>query len=94
MEHDALDRLRAIRAPTLVVAGTDDRLTPIWHAEQLSRAIPGARLLYIPDAGHLPYVESPEAFQKGVLEFLQNESGRRCPREEEDPSCPSVSTPS
>ena len=88
-EHDALDRLRALRIPTLVVAGTDDRLTPPSHAETLAGAIPGARLLYIPGAGHLPYLEAPEEFERGVLPFLETPS-----RAEEDPACPSASTPS
>ncbi len=89
--HDALARLLLIRAPTLVVAGTDDRLTPGFHAEQLARVIPGARLLYIPDAGHLPYVEAPEAFQAGVLEFLEHGPERPF-LPAEDATCPSATT--
>jgi pimeloyl-ACP methyl ester carboxylesterase len=68
--HDALDRLGRLRVPTLVLAGGDDRLTPPALAEQLARAIPGAEIDVVPDAGHLPYLETPEAFRKTVLEFL------------------------
>jgi pimeloyl-ACP methyl ester carboxylesterase len=89
--HDALERLAGLRVPTLVVAGTDDRLTPAGQAEKLVRAIPRARLLYIADAGHFPYVEAPQEFQRGVLGFLHEESNRPSPELEEDPSCPNGS---
>lgn len=68
--HDALDRLRELRVPTLVVSGSDDRLTPPTHAETLAKTIPGARLMTIPGAGHLPYLETPRSFAEGVLAFL------------------------
>ena len=90
-QHDALGRLPGLRVPTLVVAGTDDRLTPSRHADGLARAIPSARLLYIADVGHFPYVEAPQEFQKGVLEFLHEKSNGTSPEPEEDPSCPDVS---
>ncbi len=73
--HDALERLAALRTPTLVVGGTDDRLTPPRYAEELAKAIPGAELAYIPEAGHLPYLESPELFARVVLSYLNNEVG-------------------
>ncbi|MFQ5512910.1 MAG: alpha/beta fold hydrolase [Myxococcota bacterium] len=72
-QHDALDRLHALQVPTLVVAGTDDRLMPAWHAETLAKAIPGAQLGRVPGAGHLPYLEQPELFARCVLRFLGGE---------------------
>ena len=72
--HDALDRLPGLRVPTLVVSGTDDRLTPPAHAEELAKAIPGAELAYVPGAGHLPYLESPVEFASRVLPFAQRAS--------------------
>jgi aminoacrylate hydrolase len=68
--HDALARLPALAVPTLVVSGSDDRLTPPFHAEALAKAIPGAELAYVPGAGHLPYLEKPVAFASRVLGFL------------------------
>jgi pimeloyl-ACP methyl ester carboxylesterase len=68
--HAALDRLHRLRAPTLVVAGGDDRLPPLAHAEALAQAIPGAELEVIPGAGHLPYLESPDRFAERALAFL------------------------
>jgi len=73
--HDALERLSALRTQALVVSGTDDRLTPARHAELLAKTIPGAELAYIPDAGHLPYLEYPELFARTVLGYLNGEAG-------------------
>lgn len=89
--HDALSRMRRVHIPTLVVAGSDDRLTPPGHAEALAAAVPGAQLRVIDGAGHLPYVESPAEFEKVVLEFLEgpiHDVGS--PREES--RCPMPST--
>jgi pimeloyl-ACP methyl ester carboxylesterase len=43
LQFDALDRLAAITAPTLVVVGEQDLLTPPWIAREVAEAIPGAR---------------------------------------------------
>ena len=91
-EHDALARLPQLRIPCLVVAGTDDRLTPPSHAETLARAIPGAALRTIAEAGHLPYLEAPGAFEGSVLEFLEAESRQPTGGREEDPLCQTALT--
>jgi pimeloyl-ACP methyl ester carboxylesterase len=69
--HDALERLGAVRAPTLVIGGAEDRLMPPAHSEALAKAIPGAQLCLIPRAGHLTYLEAPGAFAREVLRFVQ-----------------------
>lgn len=51
--HDALPRLDRIRAPTLVLTGSADKLVPPANSAVLARSIPGARLLVIPNAGHV-----------------------------------------
>jgi 3-oxoadipate enol-lactonase len=45
--------------------------TPPAEAEAMARAIPGARLLLIPGAGHLACVEEPGAFNAGLRSFLE-----------------------
>ncbi len=67
---DALDRLEAIRAPTLVLHGTDDHVIDVRNAELLARRIDGARVELVPDAGHLFFWEEPERFAASVLGFL------------------------
>jgi pimeloyl-ACP methyl ester carboxylesterase len=68
--HDALHRLGRLALPALVVAGGEDRLMPLHHAEALAKAIPGAELAVLPDAGHLVHLEAPEAFAREVMQFL------------------------
>ncbi len=58
-----------IACPTLLVTGRHDPSTPPERAEELARAIPGARILVL-EAAHLSNVEQPEAFASGVLQFL------------------------
>ena len=74
-EHDAIERLGRLDHKTLVVAGTNDRLMPAAHAEALAKRIPGAELAYVSGAGHLPYLECPDAFAETVLGFLSGRGG-------------------
>jgi 3-oxoadipate enol-lactonase len=71
-QFDALDRLAAITAPTLVVVGEQDLLTPPWIAREVAEAIPGARFEVIRGDGssHVVPIERPEDFNRLVLGFL------------------------
>ena len=69
-EHDALDRLRAIRIPTLVVAGEKDLATPLEAKRALAAAIPGSRLEILPEAPHMMQIECAAAFTQVVGDFL------------------------
>lgn len=51
--EDRYPRLAEVAVPTAVMVGTADRTTPGSHSLRLADGIPGARLLTIPDAGHL-----------------------------------------
>lgn len=68
-EMDTTDLLPQIDVPTLVLWGDDDRRSPIQVAEQLYRAIPGAELAIIPNAGHVSNMEQPAAFNAYVRRF-------------------------
>lgn len=68
--HDALDRLGAVRAPTLVMTGTADRLVAPRHSDTLAAAIPGARLRRFDGASHGFNFEIPDEFNAAVLDFL------------------------
>jgi len=67
---DAMVRLPAVRAPTLVVVGRDDRLTPPKYSAFLASTIPGARLVEVDDAGHFPQLEQPTAVNAALRAFL------------------------
>ncbi|MCZ2804906.1 alpha/beta fold hydrolase [Modestobacter sp. VKM Ac-2983] len=72
LAHDTLDRLGRITAPTLVIAGEQDLLTPPWHGRQVADAIPGARLEMFtgPGSSHALGVERAEDFVPLVGGFL------------------------
>jgi 2-succinyl-6-hydroxy-2,4-cyclohexadiene-1-carboxylate synthase len=61
-------RLGEVRAPTLVVAGSEDPARA--RAEEVAAGIPGARLAVVAGAGHAPHLERPERFHALVLDFL------------------------
>ena len=67
---DVMARLGELRAPTLVVCGTEDRLTPRKYAEYLGDRIAGARLEVVPGAGHMVMLEAPERVAGAIGAFL------------------------
>lgn len=68
---DATALLSGIDVPTLVLVGEHDPTTPVADAEAIASAIPGAKLVCIPGAGHLSNLENPEAFNDAVKEFMR-----------------------
>lgn len=69
---DVRDKLGEIDAPTLVIHGTEDRLTPPWYHDYLADNIPDARLVAIEEAAHLVMLERPTAFNEAVVTFLDS----------------------
>ncbi len=69
-EHPMADHLRAIEAPTLLVWGEEDRITPPAVGEAFRGGLPDARLVTIPRCGHVPMLEAPAAFASAVADFL------------------------
>jgi pimeloyl-ACP methyl ester carboxylesterase len=67
---DVMDRIAALRVPTLVVAGQDDQLTPPKYAQFLTQTIPGARLAMVERAGHYVHLEQPHAVNHAIRDFL------------------------
>jgi 3-oxoadipate enol-lactonase len=64
-------RLAEIDAPTLVVVGTEDLDDIKAIAEKLVKEIPGARLVTIEGAGHLPSLERPDELNALLVDFLR-----------------------
>lgn len=67
---DQRDRAAAIRVPTLVLVGAEDKVTPPALSEELAALIPGARPEVIAAAGHLANAEQPPAFNAAIDRFL------------------------
>lgn len=63
-------RLHRVKAPSLFVRGASDGLVTAAYLERYARLLPNARLVTIPEAGHAPHLEQPEAFAKTALAFL------------------------
>jgi pimeloyl-ACP methyl ester carboxylesterase len=63
-------RLHRINTPTLLLWGASDGVVPVAYAEAYRRMIPGARLVVIPEAGHVPHIEQPDAVLQHVLAFV------------------------
>jgi pimeloyl-ACP methyl ester carboxylesterase len=72
--EDRYPRLAEITVPTVVMVGSADRSTPPSHARRLAAGIPGARLVTVPDAGHMLNWENPHALVEAVVSL--HEAGR------------------
>ncbi|MFF7976188.1 alpha/beta fold hydrolase [Streptomyces sp. NPDC007905] len=72
--EDRYPRLGEITVPTVVMVGTADRSTPPNHSRRLAAGIPGARLVTVPDAGHMINWEDPDALVEAVVSL--HETGR------------------
>lgn len=66
------DQIAALAAPVLFVAGTHDQIFPADLLAASANRIPGARYVEIPDAGHSPYFEQPDAWNDAVVRFLDD----------------------
>jgi 3-oxoadipate enol-lactonase len=69
---DARDRLGALSAPTHIIAGEEDILTPTRYSREIADAIPGSALSILPEVGHGMFWETPEAFNKALISFLDH----------------------
>jgi pimeloyl-ACP methyl ester carboxylesterase len=69
---DIRNRLGEIAAPTLVIVGDDDRLTPLRYSEFLATNIRGAVLKIIHGAGHIAMLEEPVKVNNVIASFLHS----------------------
>lgn len=69
--YDISDRLGEVTAPTRVIAGAQDPVSPLSVAQVLVDGIPDADLVVIDDAAHIANVAQPEKFNAAVLEHLE-----------------------
>jgi 3-oxoadipate enol-lactonase len=73
---DQRERAQAIRVPTLVLCGGEDRVTPPALSTALARMIPGAHCDLVEGAGHLSNLERPDAFNTIVGAFVRGVDSR------------------
>jgi pimeloyl-ACP methyl ester carboxylesterase len=67
---DPVPLLKTIHAPTLLLWGEEDAMIPIANAQDYLKALPDARLVVIPNSGHLPQEEAAQASLAAVRAFL------------------------
>ena len=75
LAHDTLDRLGGITAPTLVIVGEQDLLTPTWQSRAVADAVPGARFELVtgPGSSHALHLERPDDVVRLVDDFLREQ---------------------
>ncbi|MEU6845431.1 alpha/beta hydrolase [Streptomyces sp. NPDC046716] len=76
-DHEALNRLTAIRQPTLVALGEQDLITPPRASYLLASLLPDASVRTYPDSGHGFMFQHYETFAREVLTFLSDKSRNR-----------------
>jgi pimeloyl-ACP methyl ester carboxylesterase len=64
--------MATIKCPTLVLTGDQDMLIPNTLSKEMAEGIAGAKLVIIPDCGHCPQPERPEATIAALVEWLRN----------------------
>lgn len=69
-EGNRLATYRSITAPVLVLGFADDVVLPPHLSIEVADAIPNGRYLQIPDAGHLGFIERPDAVNAAALNFF------------------------
>jgi pimeloyl-ACP methyl ester carboxylesterase len=68
---DSRPTLAAIKCPTVVIVGDADELTPPARAQEIAAGTVGARLVVIPDSGHVSTMERPEAVNAALVEWMR-----------------------
>jgi len=67
---DLHDSVKQIKAPTWIIVGDHDKLTPPYQSRYLAKQIKKAALQLVPGAGHMLILEAPEAVSSGLADFL------------------------
>jgi pimeloyl-ACP methyl ester carboxylesterase len=64
-------RLDEVSTPVLVLSGDDDRIVPTESSIRLARELPKARLVILPNCGHVPQEECPAGFIAALARFIE-----------------------
>ncbi|ULO09055.1 alpha/beta fold hydrolase [Paenibacillus sp. 19GGS1-52] len=70
-KYNLVDKLKTIQAPTLVLCGRHDWITPLEASEEIASEIPNSKLVVFENSGHSPQNEEREKFLGEVRQFLQ-----------------------
>lgn len=76
LEDDIRPLLGRVEAPTLLIWGENDPITPLRDGELMARQLPHARLVVLKNAAHNPMADRPGRFNAELLRFLDRPHGR------------------
>ena len=65
-------KIRSINLPILIIAGEEDKMSPVPWSMYLKENIPKAKIVVLQDASHLPMIERPSDFNRHLNEFLMS----------------------
>ncbi|MFN3940290.1 MAG: alpha/beta fold hydrolase, partial [Chitinophagales bacterium] len=66
------EELHKITAPTLLIWGNNDTITPPCVGEEINKLIPNSQLVFIDKCGHAPMMEQPQIFNAYLEDFLKD----------------------
>jgi pimeloyl-ACP methyl ester carboxylesterase len=81
LRDDARPLMRNIRMPVLLMWGDHDPLVPLKYANEMAELMPQARLVVLPQAGHVPMWDNAPAFNRELLTFLRDIEAKPCEEE-------------
>lgn len=67
---DVMERIPEITAPVLLLCGERDVMTPVKYSRYLADRIPGSRMVVIPGAGHMVFLEKPDEVNREIEAFV------------------------
>jgi len=70
-KFDIMDKIQSIKAPTLVICGTQDDMTPVKYSQYLADKIKGSKLVIIEGATHMVFMEKPREVNEAIEQFLR-----------------------
>lgn len=76
---DIIPRVGEIHAPTVIVCGRADRMTPIKYSEFLAAKIANSRLVLVDNAGHSVMIEQADAVNRSLVDLISNLSPSSIP---------------
>jgi pimeloyl-ACP methyl ester carboxylesterase len=71
VRHNLGDKLHKLKAPTLLIWGKQDNVTPPFVGEKFHELISNSKLHFIDECGHAPMMEKPEVFNEILDAFLK-----------------------
>lgn len=72
-KFDIMENLEQVNCPTLIICGSEDRLTPVKYSRYLEERLPHSRAEIIDGAGHMVMLEKPQAVNEAIARFVSEE---------------------